>query len=128
MNRFYNTLKALGLASVVAVNLFVFGSDFFGKYLPEIPAFEKAFLHFSDEHGVNQSPFNLSLSFASAPSHEWSEAPILPATPLQLFVGLLAALIISSTSYSRRVSLLRSDKMNSTLFVSSIVVPPPELS
>src|SRR5262245_58059496 len=126
MKRLHKAAKILGLAAILGVNLFVFGSDFLAKYFHDVPAFEKAFLHFSEDHQLNKAPFTLQLTFAAIPSHEMNQAPAIPPLVLQFFFGLMALTILITSNLPGRVCLFRGEKMKATLFIPTILIPPPE--
>jgi hypothetical protein len=124
VKRFSRIVQVAGWAAVVAVNLFIIGSDL--NLLSHAPDFQKAFAHFSEEHLVNETPFTLQLQWNPVPVEQWSADSVMPPSPVQLLAALLVFSLFQLNFFARRICLFRGEKMRATIFIYSIPPPPPK--
>lgn len=115
-----------GAAIVIAVNLFVFGSDFIADNFNHIPAFEKFFLHVSGEHQVNRSPFELTLYFAMNPAPLMDTSNHKPLLVFQTMPAILFLLtfLLTILSFYRVLRLCEDNR--TAVFDAFQDYPPPK--
>lgn len=122
----FKFFKWAGLIVIAGMNLFIFGSDFLSSHFSYAPAYQKYFLHVSEEHAVNQSPFEMPLHFAASTAPLMEASSEIPRIAFQNMPAMLSAhtLLLSIISFCSVI--LFGEKIRRAVFEPYLIYPPPK--
>lgn len=117
--------KISGLLLVVAVNGFVFLSNYNFTNAPGLKAINEFVNHATADHQVNATPNTIHFNFRALPIHLMDPAPAFPITLSPFTPAILWLLVFGFMISFYCFCFFRGEEDMNAQFIPAVVIPPP---